>query len=200
MEIEYGDIIVFEKELNDLDKFTIDFVSILNDLNINNVLVSGYVSILFGRNRASEDIDLIIDKIDKEKFLELWDKLKEFECINSTNASDAYDNYLMKDNAIRFSKKGKFIPNMEVKFYKGDLDLWTLENRKKVVLNNHELFISPLELQIPFKLLLGKGENEKDIEDAKFLYELFKDKLDMELLQEFNRKLKIEVLFKQYLE
>jgi len=50
MEIKYSNKgIEFEKELNSLDKFTIKFTSILNKLNINYVVVSGYVSILFGR-------------------------------------------------------------------------------------------------------------------------------------------------------
>lgn len=47
-----------------------------------------------------------------------------------------------------------------------------------------------------FKLYLG---SEKDIEDAKHIYKLFQDKLDMRLLQEFNRKLKTQVLFNRYL-
>ena len=58
------------------------------------------------------------------------------------------------------------------------------------------MFISQIELQIPFKLFLG---SEKDIEDAKYLYSLLKDKLNMELLNEFNRKLKIVDLFNKYI-
>jgi len=85
---------------------------------------------------------------------------------------------------------------MEIKFSKIDLDFWVLEERREVLLNNHKLFISPLELQIPFKLFLG---SEKDIEDARHLYSIFKDKLDVKILQEFNRKLKIEKLFNKYL-
>ena len=59
MELKFsGNKIVFEKELNKLDKFVIDFTSILNKLDIRYVIVSGYVAILFGRNRSSEDIDI----------------------------------------------------------------------------------------------------------------------------------------------
>ena len=59
------------------------------------------------------------------------------------------------------------------------------------------MFISPIELQIAFKIYLG---SEKNIEDAKHLYELFKDKLNIGLLKEFNRNLKIEKEFNEYLE
>jgi len=189
--------IKFEKELNSLDKFAIDFADILNRLSIKYVLVSGYVSILFGRNRASEDIDMFIEGLDFKRFQLLWNELnKAFECIITTDVNEAYNEYLTKFHALRFSRKNKFIPNIEVKFSKIDLDKWALDNRKMVVLNNHTLFISSLELQISFKLYLG---SQKDIEDALFLYNLFKEDLDMPLLKEFNQKLKIEEVFNNYL-
>lgn len=199
MEIKYSEEeIEFEKNLNDLDKFTINFCSVLNKLKIKYVVVSGYVSILFGRNRSSEDIDLIIEKISLKKFRELWEKLnKNFECIISENCEDAYKNYFNRGYSLRFSEKGKFVPNIEVKFPKTELDKWTLNNRIKVLVNERLLFISKIEVQIPFKLFLG---SEKDIEDARYLYEIFSDKIDRGLMKEFNRKLNIEELFNNYLD
>lgn len=130
-------------------------------------------------------------------FKRLWGNIcKNHECINTNNANEAYNKYLLNDNAVRFARKGEFIPNMEVKFVKTELDRWTLTERKEVIMNNHKLFVSPLELQIPFKLFLG---SEKDIEDAKYLYNLFKGYLNNKLLLEFNRKLKIERLFNKYI-
>lgn len=198
MEIDFSkECIALEKELNALDRFVMDFTEILNKQNIKYVVLSGYVAILFGRNRSSEDIDLILEKMNYDTFSNLWTALsKEFECLITGKAKEAYDLYLCKGYAIRFSRKGKFIPNIEIKFPKIELDDWTIKNRKKVSLNKKLLFISPLELQIPFKLFLG---SEKDIEDAKYLYALFKDKLDMSLLSGFNRKLNIEKVFINYL-
>lgn len=188
--------IEFEKELNELDSFVISFCSVLNRLKIKYVLISGYVSILFGRNRASEDVDIFIEKLNAEKFSLLWDALSEnFECLIKGRDS-AYNEYLLNSNAIRFAKKNEFIPNMELKFPKSELDKLTLAERVKVKVNNDEIYISPIEIQIPFKLLLG---SEKDIEDAKYLYEIFKDKLNMEELQEVCRKLKIVPLLDKYL-
>lgn len=189
--------IEFEKELNSLDRFVIDFSSILNKLEIKYVIVSGYVSILFGRNRSSEDIDLLIEKISLDKLKELWKELETgFECINAEIPESAYNDYLMNENSIRFSKKGNYIPNMELKFPKLELDFWTLQNKKEVIFNGNKIFISPIEVQIPFKLFLG---SEKDIEDARYLYKIFKDKINLGLLKEFNRKLKIEALFNKYI-
>ena len=198
MEIEYkNDKIKLEKELNLLDKLVINFTSKLNKFGLGYVIVSGYVSILFGRSRSSEDIDLIIEKITNNQFQNLWHELsKDFECITTSNPQEALKEYLLANHAIRFSIKNNFIPNIEIKFPKNELDLWTLKERKEVILNKNKLFISPLELQIPFKLFLG---SEKDVEDAKYLYKIFKDKIDLKIMQEFNRKLKIEHLFNRYI-
>lgn len=189
--------IEFEKELNALDKLVIDFTSALNKLKIKYVVVSGYVSILFGRSRSSEDIDIIVEKIGQKKFEKLWLELYgRFECLNTKNTEDAYAGYLLTNHPIRFSKKDKPIPNIEMKFPRKELDLWTLKERKEVRLNHYKIFISPLELQIPFKLYLG---SEKDIEDARHLYRIFKDRLNLQLLDEFNQKLKVNRLFNKYL-
>ena len=187
----------FEKDLNHLDQFVIDFTTLLNSLGLRYTIVSGYVSILFGRSRSSEDIDLIIEQLDEESFRRLWEALLEgFECLNSHQLGEAYSDYITKRTAIRFSRKNEFIPNMEMKFPQNDLDRWTLDNGKEVVLNGRRFAISPLELQIPFKLHLG---SPKDIEDAKHLYELFKDRLDTGLMATFLRKLKVEKEFTRFL-
>lgn len=198
MKIEFGREICFDKVLNSLDKFTIDFTKVLNELRIKYVIVSGYVAILFGRSRSSEDVDLIVEKLSFEKFKEVWQKLQvSFDCIITDNPKEAYTEYLLKDSAIRFARKGgDAMPNMEFKFPEIDLHMLALETRKKVVVSGNVLFISSLELQIAFKLYLGSG---KDIEDAKHLYELFSDKLDMKLLDGFFRKLNIESSHIKYL-
>lgn len=202
MKLEYSSKkISFKKELNELDKFTIEFCSILDELKIKYVLISGYVSILFGRNRASEDVDLFMEKIDFSKFKQLWEKLSNsFECITTSNIEDSYNTYISKGIAIRFAKKEQYIPNMEVKFPKTTLDNHVISNRIEVSINKEKLYISPLELQIIFKLFLGKGGNEKDLEDARYLFVLFKEHLDKNVLEETFRKLNIPKEFKRYIE
>ena len=55
--------IKLERELSNLDEFVLDFVNLLD----NYVIVSGYVSILLGRSRTTEDVDLLLPKL---RFLE----------------------------------------------------------------------------------------------------------------------------------
>lgn len=200
MEIEFKNSeIIFSKELSMLDNFVLNFTNLLINHKIKHVIVSGYVAILFGRNRLSEDIDILIQRIAFEKFQKLWQELENsYECLNTGNPYDAYHRYLEAHHAIRIARKGSFIPNIEVKFVKNDLDIFSLENRKKLKINDEILFISPLEIQIPYKLFLG---SEKDIEDARFLFKLFKDKLNMALLNRFLTELKIpEERIDRYLE
>ena len=52
-----------------------------------------------------------------------------------------------------------------------------------------------IESQIAFKLHLG---SEKDIEDAVYLYELFEDKLDMDLLHKKCKELNVNKQFDKY--
>lgn len=201
MEFEYTeDTIKFEKELGNLDKFFISFTKILLKEKVDYVLISGYVAILFGRNRESEDIDLFIEKISFEKFNKLWNALQdEFECVTTLNVNDAYDNYLNTNHAIRFSYKNKFVPNIEIKFPKVELDEWVLKNKLSVYLDCNLILVSKIEPQIAYKLFLSSEEGDKDMEDARFLYGLFKDNLDENLLIEFNQKLNIQDKFIKYI-
>ena len=183
--------IVLNKNINELDKFVLDFCSGLEDY----VLVSGYVSILFGRSRATEDVDLLISKMPLEKFKKIWNILekKGFECINTSNVKEAFR--MLDEYAIRFCRKGKPIPNIEFKKSSNEVHEYSLQNKIKVKLKDGFLFISPIEMQIAYKLMLGKGGNEKDIEDAKHLYELFKENINKEELFDFINKFNVEEQF-----
>ncbi len=182
MELEFNDDeIVFSKELSMLDNFVLDFVNILSRHNIKYVIVSGYVAILFGRNRMSEDVDVLIHRITFEKFLKLWLEIEEsYDCLKTGDPIDAYNGYLRNHHAIRIAKKGSLIPNIELKFVKNEFDRSSMKYRKSVKLDEKIIYISPLEIQIPYKLVMGR---EKDIEDARFLFKLFENRLNMEFLK-----------------
>ena len=172
--------IKLEKELNEIDKFILEFARLLDDY----VVVSGYVSILFGRSRATEDVDLLIPYLEKNHFIELFRKIEDadFECLNTSEPEKAFD--LLQSHAIRFAKKGRPIPNIEFKTIKTDIDKYSFDNKIRVMLQGKSLYISPLEMQIAYKLFLvgeinlDEISSNKDFEDAKHLYELFKDKLN----------------------
>ncbi len=59
--------IKLDKEINELDKFVFKFIKILNKYT-DYVIISGYVSILLGRSRSTEDVDVFIKPIEKIMF------------------------------------------------------------------------------------------------------------------------------------
>ena len=187
----------FSREMGELDYLVLNFTKILNEMNIKYVVVSGYVTILFGRSRMSEDIDIIVEKIDWNKFLTLWSSLKDkFWCIITEDPQEAYDKYLNSGFAIRFALKDKIIPNIKIKHPKTDFENWVLNNSIKVKIDDQNILISNIEVQIAFKLYLG---SEKDIEDAKHLYTLFKEALDKDMLNTFISMFEIEDVARRYL-
>ena len=188
--------IILDRELNKLDRFVINFCSLLEKYT-KYVIVSGYVSIVLGRSRATEDVDLLVPRMEFSNFVEMFNNFlnKGYDCINTTNPKEAFE--MLDETAIRFFKQGNPLPNIEFKFIKNDLDEYSFENRLKLVLNEGTLFISPLELQIAYKLFLSSEKADKDIEDARHLYKIFQDKINKETLAIFIRKLNVEKRFKE---
>jgi predicted nucleotidyltransferase len=174
--------ILVEKKLNELDKLLLSFVKILEKY-FEYVVVSGYVSIIFGRARATEDIDILI-KFDERKFEGFWNEInKKFWCLNA-NKENAIETLLNAN--LRFARKKEIIPNIELKICKKEIDFLTLEEKLKVIFpKNKYIFISPLELQIAYKEEVLKSE--KDVEDALHLREVFKDVIDENKIKEYKK-------------
>ena len=197
MNIEFSkDGIRFKRELSELDKFVFRFIDLLEESETDYVIVSGYVSILLGRTRTTEDVDILIDKIEVEKFKDFYNSVynNKMWILNEVKLDKAYS--MLEDGlAIRVAEKNEVIPNIELKFTKEDLDYIAMKTRLKVLVNDKQAFISNIELQIAFKFYLGTN---KDIEDAIHLYELFKDKLDNKLIKEFATKLNVTDIMKRY--
>ena len=191
MQLRYspGKVEVDDKFVTALDKFVICFVRILEEHNIKYVIVSGYVAIFFGRARGTEDVDILVERMDAPTFLSFY-KSALNQCYEFLNPEDAKGLYemLCEKTGIRAAEKDNVIPNMEMKFVKDDFDRYSLSHRLEAVFNGETIYISPIELQIPYKLYLG---SDKDLEDAIYLWDIFKDKLDIKLLKRFMNELNV---------
>ena len=191
MNIEFsGDTIRMDRDLSNLDRLVIKFTKILEDTGIDYVIVSGYIAILFGRSRNTEDVDIFIEEMPFEKFMVMWDSLKSegFECFITPDPKEAYSDYLKNQLALRFAVKGTRIPNFEIKFTKSDLNEYSLRNPVRVTIGKDHVITSQLELQIAFKLYLG---SEKDFEDARHLWNIFKNNVDKDLISKFAKRLNV---------
>jgi hypothetical protein len=177
-----------KREISDLDRLALDFTTVL-EKHTPYVIVSGYVSILLGRARASEDIDIIIPKITFPKLKKLVHDLKEkgFYGINEEKDSGIFE-YLTEGLAVRFAKQNTMIPNIELKWAKNRVDDLVLQKTITVTLPQGALHISNLELQIAFKEMVLKSP--KDREDARHIQKVVEAYLDKKLLQQYKEMLR----------
>jgi len=172
----------FERRVDDrtiLDKFAEDFCKI-TEKYARYIVCSGFVSIAHGRSRGTEDIDMIIERIPAEKFIEFHRELvdKGFMCVQSEDPMVIYNEYLSRGNSIRYVLRSEdmFPPEMEVKFPKDELDEEQLAKRVKFPFTKLDIYFSSIESNIAFKEELLKSD--KDIEDAKHLRFIYKEKID----------------------
>ncbi|HEY6586521.1 MAG TPA: hypothetical protein VIY97_05040 [Candidatus Methanoperedens sp.] len=165
------------KERTILDRFAQDFVDVV-EKHAKYIIVSGFVAIAHGRSRGTEDVDIIIEKIKKDAFIKMHNDLlvAGFECMQSEYPEIIYDDYLSDKTSVRYVRKGHFIPEMELKMAKDELDDYQIQTRKKLPLTGLDLYFSSVEMNIAFKEELLKSE--KDMDDAKHLRIIYSDVLD----------------------
>ena len=177
-----------EREIHDrniLDKFCLEFCQIV-EKHCQYIVVSGFVAIASGRTRGTEDIDMIIERIDFNKFTDFYEDLIRggFVCMQSTKIDEIYD-YLKDNLSIRFTWKDKLLPEMEVKFAKDCLDEYQLKNRVKLELTGLDVWFSSINDNIAFKEELLKSP--KDLEDANHLRIVYSELIDEHKIQEIKR-------------
>ncbi|MDE1871483.1 MAG: hypothetical protein KGI06_04575 [Candidatus Micrarchaeota archaeon] len=191
-----GSRLIFNRELSELDELVLKFVSLFNNVGIKYVVISGYVAILFGRTRTTEDVDIFIEVTDSATFGKFFDELGKngLWLINGDGKEEAFE-ILNEHLPIRIAKIGEAVPNFEIKLPKKETDFMSLNKPLEVIINDRHLNVSPFEIQIPFKLWLG---SDKDIEDATHVYELFKDKLNKELMHNIAKRLGVEKKMVEY--
>lgn len=163
-------------DLNVLGKFCEDFCHVI-EKHCRYIVVSGFVAIASGRTRGTEDIDLIMEKINLDQFKQLFVDLKKkgFVCMQSDRAEEVYD-YLQEKLSIRFTLKDKPLPEMEVKFAKDHLDDYQMNHRVKLELTGLDVWFSNINVNIAFKEELLKSP--KDLEDARHLRIVYREKVD----------------------
>ncbi len=163
----------------EIDDLAFGFCEVLNGRSLPYAIVGGYVAIMLGRPRESEDVDLLCQPLDYARFLQLHRELtKKFECLTPGRPPRLFADYLeagSESTALRYAKKGTFVPNVEFKFAIKPLDRRAVRLRMPVDANGRIAFVGPLGMQIGYKLYMG---SPKDIEDAKWIYRAAGGNLD----------------------
>jgi len=181
--------IKLDKVKTELDSFLIDFIRIL-EKHTKYVIISGYVSILFGRTRGTEDIDVLIERLDKGKFSNLYGELKRhgFYCLNAKTLDDVFGQ-ISEKLAVRFAKERSVIPNIEVKFPKTAPEKELFKDYLTVIMPFGKIKISNIEQQIAFKRYVLKSE--KDMEDARHLENVFREHIDKGKIARYRKLVEI---------
>lgn len=173
---------------NVLDIFCEEFCAIV-ETYCKYIVVSGFLAIASGRTRGTEDIDMIIEKIPLHVFQKLFWQLEKnsFVCMQSASPEEAYD-YLKENLSLRFTKKDKPLPEMEVKFSKDLLDDYQLSHRVKLPLTGLNIWFSNVNINVAFKEELLKSK--KDLEDARHLRIVFKEIVDEKEITEVKKMIR----------
>jgi hypothetical protein len=158
-------------ERNILDDFCTDFCSVV-DKHCRYVVVSGFVAISSGRSRATEDIDMIIQRLGSASFKRLHEALIKsgFVCMQSDDVEEIFS-YLKDKLSVRYTRRDSPLPEMEVKFAKDELDEVQLQTRVKLPLTGLDVWFSSIDMNVAFKEELLKSD--KDLKDAEHLRKVY---------------------------
>ena len=186
--------VVIDKPPSDLDRLILEVGDILDDVGIGYSVVSGYVAVLFGRSRATEDIDVITERFDEETADELTKRLRNAGYWGSAMPLDDLHETLSDDLPVRIAEDGHRVPNVELKFVSDEYDRISLDNAISIRLGEEILRVGSLEFQIAYKLDMGA---RKDYEDALYLHEVVGPSLNRTALEEYVTKLGVEDEYEQ---
>ena len=182
------DMLVVDRPPNDLDELALAFSRLLSDHGVEHVFVAGYVAILAGRARATQDIDVIVERISDETVQSLVSALESAGFWGPAMPLAEMSTMLSNDEPIWIARQDEVAPHIEVKPSTDRFDRASLEHRIRARIGGEELPIGPLELQIAYKLSLG---TRTDFEDAVHLFTLFAESLSTEELERWVRALDV---------
>jgi len=183
------DTLVVERDPNTLDELALAFSPLLAEFDIRHVYVAGYVSILAGRARSTEDIDVLIEPIDESTADDLAAHLEAEGFWGPAMPLASMHEMLAGGDNIWVAPADQMTPHLELKFVRDQFDRASLDNAITARIDGESLPIGPLELQIAYKLSLG---TRTDIEDAVHIYTLFEEGLSTAQLETWVRKLGVE--------
>ena len=189
------DTLTVSRELSELDKDVLEFTRILDACKVDYVIVSGYVAILTGRSRSTEDIDVILESLSETETEQLVTELKDRGYWGMAMPLDEMYSMLSAGSRIRIAKEGEMYPNFETWFVSNDVEREALSNPLTVTFDEGQIEISPLELQIAYKLRLAQAADSlsgKDFEDALHLYLTFEERFNTEQLETYVNELGVE--------
>jgi hypothetical protein len=188
------DGIHIDKEPNALDELILDVSEVLDTVGVDYAVVSGYVVVLLGRARSTEDIDVLVERFDEDTAKEIAERLQAAGYWGSAMPLDEMYATLADDLPIRVAGDGHRVPNVELKFPTDEFDRESLRNTIRIVYAGETITAGSIELQIAYKLGMGA---QKDYEDALYLHEFAEGAINVEALESYVDRLDVREEYEQ---
>lgn len=186
--------LVVDRPSNRLDELAIGFSEILSRQGIDHAFVAGYVAILTGRPRSTDDIDVFIERCSEARIEELVEQLDAEGYWGPAMPLSEMHATLSEGTNIWIAPESEMTPHLEVKFPGDRFDRASLENAISAHIGDRTIPIGPIELAVAYKLRLG---TRKDLEDAAHLYTLFEETLTTARLESWVDALGVEPRYEQ---
>jgi len=184
-----GETLVVERPPNALDELALEFSAVASRCDVDHAFIAGYLAILTGRARATDDVDVLIEELSASEVNALVDELEDAGFWGPAMPLEEMHGNLSAGTNIWVAPADQTTPHLEVKFPTDEFDRASLSNSINARVGGRELPIGPLELQIAYKLYLAA---EKDLEDAAHLYLLFEETLRIDRLEDWVGRLGVE--------
>ncbi len=175
--------------ITELDELVWELVSRLEKYT-SYVIVSGYIAILLGMERPTQDVDVVISGFrTREDFDYFFKEIKSlgWETIPS-NLDELY--FLLEE---RNEKVDIFTDKQWYFDFKKAKNKWarfSLENPVLIKKGEFTFKVAPPEIQIPYKVWLG---SDKDLKDAAFLYERLKPIINKKAMLEIAGEMGVDL-------
>lgn len=169
-----------DREPNVLDALAIECSAIFDQHEIDHVFVAGYVAILSGRARATDDIDLIIERTTPEVLSQVADAFESSGFWGPATPLTDIHAVLEEGGRIWIAREDTTTPHLDITFPSDRYHRASLTNSIPARIGDATIPIGPLELQIAYKLNLG---GRTDFEDAAHLFLLFEETLSTQKLE-----------------
>lgn len=190
----HGDTLIVDRQPSDLDELAISFSTRLSEHDVDHVFVAGYVAILTGRARSTEDIDVIVDRMSQETVEAITTGLERDGYWGPAMPLSDMAGNLASGTNIWVARDGDITPHLEVKYATDRFDRASLANSLSAEIHGMSIPVGPLELQIAYKLFL---DTQKDFEDAVHLLDLFEESLSIQELEEWVETLEVESAYER---
>jgi hypothetical protein len=190
MDFEDG-VLVIDRELSEFDRRAFAFFDLLDEIGIDYLVVSGYLLLLTGRQRMTEDVDLILSVRTTDRLDELATRLGEAGYVANPPPLDRLPEFI-EDGHVGVHAEGARVPTFDLSLGETQLERDAFADSLSVEVSGKTLQVTPFEQQIAYKLSMlydPTDHTAMDFLDALHLYRLFEDHLDMDSLRSYTQRL-----------